>query len=355
MNNTSTHVGRHANQQSVAWLRDLHRRGLLDMDPPYQRRSVWNLSFRQYFIETVLLQYPSPAIFLYRSIAPETGTESFSVVDGKQRLETLFRFADDDFSLSERSQIDQLRGKAFSQIGDHKAAFWSYQITIEYIPSVEENVLNNIFDRINRNTIRLTPQELRHAKLSGQFITTAERLAEYVLEVSPDVPRILPQSRLQMKDVEFMGDMLLMLEEGPRGRSVSDLDEAFSGRDEGWENETPIERRFRAAFERLNAILTNGSGINLRTSRLRNQADYYSLLGAVDALLMEGTQLDDATAARRLSHFVTALEDSQKREKDPILTEYYAATRSASNDTGPRKARFDLLRRVLLNDLTFAE
>jgi len=342
-------INRHANQQTVSWLRDLYRRGLLDMEPPYQRKSVWNLAFRQYFVETVLLQYPSPAVFLYRSIDESTGTEAFAVVDGKQRLETLFRFSDDEFAISEKSELQELRGKVFSQLEEYRAAFWNYQLTIEFIPTVEENVLNSIFDRINRNTIRLTPQELRHAKYSGRFIAAAERLAEYVVEVSPDVPRIVAQSRQQMKDVEFIADLLLLLEEGPKGHSISDLDQAFSDRDEEWEDETLIERRFRAAFELLNRIFDAGVDVNLRTSRLRNQADYYSLFGAVDELLENDVQLDIAYAGRRLSEFVRSVDDQATREEIPHLAEYYNAARSASNDTGPRRQRIEILKTVFLS------
>jgi len=28
--------------QSIAWFWDLYKRDLLDLDPPYQRRSVWS-------------------------------------------------------------------------------------------------------------------------------------------------------------------------------------------------------------------------------------------------------------------------------------------------------------------------
>jgi hypothetical protein len=352
--NAASQMTRHVNQQTVAWLRDLNNRGLLDMDPPYQRKSVWNLAFRQYFVETVLFQYPSPAIFLYRTIAADTGVESYSVVDGKQRLETLFRFAADDFALSERSQIEALRGKTFSQIGDYKSVFWSYPVTIEYIPNVEDNTLNNIFDRINRNTIRLTSQELRHARFNGRFISTAERLAEYVSEVSPDVPRIVTPSRQQMKDVELLADILLMLEGGPRGFSITDLDAAFSERDDEWDNETVIERRFRATFELINTVLNEGGGINLRTSRLRNQADYYSLFGAVDSIVTGGGAIDIGQAAHRLARFVEAVDDDHRREADASLSDYYVAARSASNDTGPRRLRIETLRRVILGELNVA-
>lgn len=338
---------RHANQQTVAWLRDLYKRGLLDMDPPYQRRSVWNLAFREYFIETILLQYPSPAIFLHRAINEDTGTESYSVVDGKQRLETVFRFADDEFPISDQSPIVAARGKYFSQLPDYKNTFWSYQFTIEYIPTIEENTLNNIFDRINRNTRRLTAQELRHARFSGHFIATAERLAEYVFEASPDVPRIVSMSRLQMKDVEFIADLLLLLEEGPRGHSIAELDAAFSARDDEWEQETIIERRFRTTFERINGLLTG----TLRNSRLRNQADYYSLFGAVESLIQEGAMVDDVTAAERLTDFVNRIENVENWERYPKLYDYYDAARTSSTDTGRRRMRQEVVREALLATL----
>jgi hypothetical protein len=62
---------RRHNQQTVAWFNDLYTRGLLDLEPPYQRRSVWNQAYKDAFIDTILIQYPSPAIFLYQEISPD--------------------------------------------------------------------------------------------------------------------------------------------------------------------------------------------------------------------------------------------------------------------------------------------
>jgi hypothetical protein len=58
-------MNRRQNFQTIAWFNDLYNRELLDLDPPYQRRSVWTQTFRDYFIETLLLDYPAPTIFLY--------------------------------------------------------------------------------------------------------------------------------------------------------------------------------------------------------------------------------------------------------------------------------------------------
>lgn len=74
---------RKATFQSLSWLWDLYNRNLLEMDPPYQRRSIWNQPYKDFFVDTVLNEYPCPAIFLYEDIAPE-GVAKYSVVDGKQ-------------------------------------------------------------------------------------------------------------------------------------------------------------------------------------------------------------------------------------------------------------------------------
>ena len=83
---------RRQNFQTVSWFWDLYQRKFLDLDPPYQRRSVWNQSYKDDFIDTVLLQYSSPAIFLYEEISPDTGLSKYHVVDGKQRLTAIFDF-----------------------------------------------------------------------------------------------------------------------------------------------------------------------------------------------------------------------------------------------------------------------
>src|SRR5262249_4304848 len=104
--------GRH-NPQTISWFWDLFQRKLLNLAPPYQRRSVWNMAYREYFIDTILLEYPAPAIFLFSEVEP-SGRTMNSVVDGKQRLITIFGFVQDEFPVGEKAEITALRGKYFS-------------------------------------------------------------------------------------------------------------------------------------------------------------------------------------------------------------------------------------------------
>lgn len=342
-------MARRHNFQTVSWFYDLWTRKLLDLDPPYQRRSVWNQAFKDYFVDTVLLNYPAPAIFLYEDITPD-GRSLYHVVDGKQRLTTLFEFVQGVFPVSERSQSGQHSGKYFSSLDDTtKKAFWGYQFLVEYVPTEDENVINAIFDRINRNVAKLTSQELRHAKLDGEFIKAAENLADWMIDILPrNFPRFTAQSRKQMKDVEFAALLLLLIEEGPKSYSQEDLDKAFNDRDLAWEKRLEVENAFRNAIMYIKAIIDSSEDEReLTGSRLRNQADFYSLVGATSSLLRESAIVAPEEAVWRLQLFAREIEDEDGRDNDPELSSYYEAARSASNDRGPRETRINFMRKLL--------
>src|SRR5262249_31587212 len=136
--------------------------------------------------------------------------------------------------------------------------------------------------------------------------------------------------------------------EGPRGYSRDELDEAFTIRDLSWDRRTEIETRLRDAMIALNNILhSSPAAAELTNSRLRNQADFYSLIGAVDALIVEGILPNAQTAAERLLRFVERVDDEGTRRDDPDLLGYFDAARSASNDKGPRETRINYLKQVL--------
>jgi hypothetical protein len=337
---------RRQNFQNLSWFYDLFQRSALDLDPPYQRRSVWNDAFKAYFIDTVLLNYPAPAIFLYENISPQ-GSSMYHVVDGKQRLTTILEFVRGEFPVSETSDLTALRGKYFESLdAEVKRAFWSYQLLVEYIPTNDEGVINSIFDRINRNVAKLTAQELRHARLDGEFINLSEQLSDWQQSVLPsNFPRFAAQSRKQMKDVEFTALLLLLLEEGPRGYSQDDLDKAFVDRDSEWDAKTDCDTRYRATVAYISELVHFEE--ELAASRLRNQADFYALFGAIDSLRHDQQLPTPAEAVDRLTKFISRVDDLEHREHDPDLAAYFEAARSASNDKGPRETRLRYLRSLL--------
>lgn len=239
-----------------------------------------------------------------------------------------------------------------------KRGVWRYSFSIEFIEQENEALINDIFNRINSNVARLTPQELRHAMFSGQFIQSVEALATFTEEtLGSSFPYIAPQSRRQMKDVENVVLLVLFLELGERSLSQIDIDRAFRDREDEWEGRARWEHEYTNVIYFLADVLNHDVANNIRTSRLRNQADFYSLFAALAELNLENRMPTPHFAGDRLIEWIGALaavHDDEgegplvpRRNDGPDADIYLQAARAASNDAGPRRRRIDIMKTVL--------
>ena len=195
--------------QAIGWVRDMHAAKLLDLNPPYQRRSVWNDDYKQYFIDSIFRNYPVPPIFVNLEVT-DAGTTLYHVIDGKQRLLSIIEFLNDKFPLSRKNySTPELAGRYFSQLeGALQRSFYSYFLPFEFFTEITDEVVVQIFDRFNRNVQRLNDQELRHAKYGGAFITLMEQLADD--PYWQDLRFFSPADIRRMKDVEYVSIMFIL-------------------------------------------------------------------------------------------------------------------------------------------------
>ncbi|MBB3035330.1 hypothetical protein FHR91_002981 [Erythrobacter lutimaris] len=262
-------------------------------------------------------------------------------------------FVSGNISVPEDHPSPAIRGLTFDALPDPtKLAIWRYQFSVEFVEQENENLINDIFNRINKNVAKLSQQELRHALFSGEFITSAEYLTEYMEEKLPQrFPNIAPQSRRQMKDVENASLMLLFIENGERSFSQSDLDKAYRDREEEWPERIATTQTFRDAVDFISQVLTIDTNGTILNSRLKNQADFYSLFGAVVELLRQGSLPIADDAKDRLLEWLDELRDVDQGNvatgTHPETEAYLAAARAASNDSGPRRVRINKLKAVL--------
>jgi hypothetical protein len=314
--------------------------------------SIWILRIRDEAFgvndskNTILNNYPCPAIFLYEEISA-AGTAHYHVVDGKQRLVTCFEFVENEFSVYEESTISSSRGKYFKDFTDQqKLDVWRYQFAVEFVPQEDERLITEIFDRINRNVARLTRQELRHARFYGDFMQEVETSTEKVAEILPQgFPAMASQSKKQMKDFELVSSLLLLVEEGARSYSQDQIDAAYSSRDVDWLNREEVSKEFTDTVISIRDILAADQ--DLIKSRLKNQADFYRLVGGVHKLIKSNQLPQPQVSANNLKKFLTLVDDEEIRLKNDSASSYYAASRSASNDQGPRISRINIIENAI--------
>ena len=352
---------RRPSTQDLSWLVDLYRNGQLDLDPPYQRRSVWTRGDKQFFLDTIFRNYPSPAIFLHKTIADD-GRPTYHVVDGKQRTQTILNFVDDRLRISKKYGDIRLDGKKWSQIQGEQGlmqAFWNYQITIEVIDIVDGSIVNEVFDRLNRNARRLTRQELRHAKFDGWFISQAEteaRRAEWL-----DLGIVTPSRAKRMLDVQFISElMFVVLEQKILGFDQDTIDDLYAKYDESSDAipELPADD-FDQRFSKVRSYLAKMDSGGAISHYAKGYGDFYTLWASV-ALSGSGALPNPKEVARRYKAFMKKVErlgEQQNLEaflqnKKPYTLPwtYYNNSRGASTDLNPRTERLESLKASILRD-----
>lgn len=182
-------LNRNSTKINIATFWENHKLKKYNYSPEYQRSGdVWSDEKKSFLIDSILKNFPIPPIFLHQKISSD-GKTSYDVIDGKQRLTSIIEFLENKIPLpsnfSEDSFGDEkLNELLFSDLNkdeftEWKKAFWRYELTIENIDADSnlygEHLIENIFDRLNRNGEPLTRQELRkaayHASDLYQLIT----------------------------------------------------------------------------------------------------------------------------------------------------------------------------------------
>jgi hypothetical protein len=349
-------MDRRPTTQDITWLLDLDRNNQLDLDPPYQRRSVWTSKDRRFFLDTIFRNYPSPAIFLHKNIS-EDGAVKYFVVDGKQRLETILSFVKNKIRMAPDYGDVRLDGKRWKDISGEtelKHRFWNYQVPVEMIDARESDLVRNVFDRLNRNSRRLTPQELRHAMFEGWYITRAEAEAE--LESWAELGISTRARSTRMMDVQFISELMAVVaKKRPLGFGQEELDAIYAEYDDLSEiDEFDIEdfnAKFEAAKSTLSAMEADGNSV---TKWARGFGALYSLwcVVALTADLPTAAML-----AQRYASFMAKVEELADQAADqpfPQGEEYVLAARyrenarGASTEEAQRVARFEALQAALI-------
>ena len=199
ISNDNRKIYTEASEPSIREICNRIDKGRLDTQAEFQRNYVWEkkLELKSKLIESVLLKVPIPVVY-----TAEMNDGKEAVVDGQQRLHTFHNYCKKDgFALKKLKIREDLNGKQYDQLSESlQEKIDSYPIRIiKILKESNPEIKFDVFERLNKGSVKLNNQELRNCVYRGNFNKLLRKLAE-----NKDFLKIqnLYSPDARMKDVE---------------------------------------------------------------------------------------------------------------------------------------------------------
>lgn len=347
----------------------------LDLNPAFQRKSVWKLADRKMFIKTILEGMPCPTIFLFKRWDKKKKRVISDVLDGKQRLETIFLFLgklrpndiktnSNNLNQNEIKKLKKwLKDNNYRTLPqENKEAFMRFNIPIGHIELKDESDgsgqgMSDIYEafvRINTQGRPLTKQERRNAYyLNRPILQAAKDLNRKFLSIFS----MSGDQQLRMKDIEIVLEMLLTLAKDETLNKKSAIDLALAADGVVGNELKKIKSRYLK-----NCKIISKMKLSPNVRYMRRTSDFYSLFVSVMKLernkaIFNGNNLRKASQyLAEFSKEIAALSDAWHRKDHAYLKKmsgsayykYWLTTQSNTDSKHNRQERADILTEILL-------
>lgn len=345
--------------KTIQDLVNLYEKKHLNLNPGFQRDSVWTPSDRKKLIDSLLRNYPLPSIFLYKR--EDNGHYIYDVIDGKQRIETIFRF------------MGLIRGDRFSTISQlvhdieketinwkflrrkklqHRLTGYKLQ-TIEVSGELADII--DVFVRINSTGKALTPAERRHAKYyNSEFLRMAGKVAERYKDYFLSNKILSPNQIKRMKHVELICEFMVSINnEGVINKKMA-LDKVMNADSISGKQVKKLMEQCVRTLNRIKRMFPK-----LKTTRFCQLSDFYTL-GVLfwkyerDGLILTNKRRNILAfdLIKNFSIGVDKVRELQMKAKgirpgQELYREYLLTVLQSTDEIKQRKRREDMLNGIL--------
>ena len=148
--------------------------GDLIVDPEWQRNYVWNNRQASKLIESFLLNIPVPVVYLAK-----TANDSYEVIDGLQRLTSVFKYLDNSFKLTGLDLLTDLNGSDFKSLekGLQRKLRNSTLRSFELSSGTNSDIHFIVFERLNTGGTKLNDMEIRNCLFRGRLNSLIKELS----------------------------------------------------------------------------------------------------------------------------------------------------------------------------------
>ena len=161
--------------------------------PDYQRAFKWDDKILSRFIESILMDFPIPYIYVADVESEDSELDGrIEIIDGSQRIRALAAFVANKVSLKELKELKELEGFYFKDLSSGRQRRFMRESLrfIELKGNVKESHRRDLFERINSGVKPLVGAESRHGAdyaSSNYYVKVIERCANDMLfsELAP--------------------------------------------------------------------------------------------------------------------------------------------------------------------------
>lgn len=317
--------------------------GSLVPRPEFQRRLVWTNKHKLEFIRTILMEYPFPEIYVAAGkVDPDSGEGQEMLVDGQQRLSTLFQYFTGSEDLKLGGDI-----RPYSTLSpDEKLAFLEYEVVVRDLGKKSIEEIKVVFTRINSTKYSLNAMEIHNARFDGALKHFGEDLTEH---------KFFEDNRIfNATDIRRMGDLSFTL------TVIITMLTTYFNRDdeleeflEKFNDEFPDADRIKDEIEKVLRFVDE-CRFNPK-SRAWRKAELLNILTETHrALIKDNLELSPEAVGKELSEFFDRVDKAGAgQEEAEEVTAYYKASIQATNDRSNRIKRGQIISEVMRKGMTF--
>lgn len=319
----------------------------LILRPSFQRKLVWRKNHKFNFIKTILDNFPFPEIYISTGdINTETMSETEIVVDGQQRLSSIRDYIDGIGDFENQKTIipfDKLEE-------DDKKIFLSYKVIVRELGLLDEEVVKDIFQRINSTEYSLNQMEkINSSYNNNEFLIYSKKLLDNCYEGADlELSRIscffeknnifTDNDIRRMLDLQFIMLIVISLEIGYFNRT-SEINNFLEKYNESFNRAEKIQRELLSIVNFINDLSLSNKSYWL------NKTNIFSLI--IELSKIDLNDLDKNLLKENLDFH----ENLYKNENtsDEQFSKYMEVAKEAVNDKKSRIIRGDFIQNLLHN------
>lgn len=238
-------------EYSIRELYDSYKRGETILSPKFQRRPVWDYKAKSYLIDSIVCGFPIPRIFIRESTNLDMSAKR-EIVDGQQRLKTIFDFLNDGFKISKVHNVE-FGNKTYSELPeDVQRDFLKYPISAILLIDLSDNEVFDIFARLNTYSVKLNNQELLNSQFFGVYKQLVYRLAQEYRSFWIDSGILSEKNISRMEDAKLVSDLLSVIVKNKiESNNFEQSKKIYAQYDDEFEDSKIIEKQFKCTLDLL--------------------------------------------------------------------------------------------------------